>query len=99
MALSKTNEEDEFRIPRMYYEEEKAKKVAAALPDKMQKHFRDKLKQKAKIEKAKANLMNENMAESMKPNPGVICSSTTGTKNGGKFHDDEAEITNQMSLK
>ena len=50
MALSKTNEEDEFRIPRMYYEEEKAKKVAAALPDKMQKHFRDKLKQKAKIE-------------------------------------------------
>jgi hypothetical protein len=38
--------------------------------------------------------MNENMAESMKPNPGVICSSTTGTKNGGKFHDDEAEITN-----
>jgi hypothetical protein len=35
MALSKTNEEDEFRIPRMYYEEEKAKKVAAALPDKM----------------------------------------------------------------
>jgi hypothetical protein len=67
--------------------------------DKITATFNNKDKQKEKIEKATANMMNEIMEENLKAKRGVILSTKNNTKKGGDFLDPESKaFSNKMSL-